>query len=187
MSRAPYPSTSYHPHHARMNGHAASHLNSNAESNGTSHDKVASASTALDRVLGLLDGFEVSSASLLGEKWTQGNLSCGAARLSPRSAPSTAEGYRWERGSVVEGSQQRFPCTRRKLSLDTTATPGAQQTTPSHPQLPPESTPADSGHSQDDMDCPLCLEEMDISDLNFKPCPCGYQVSPAHSRPVDDN
>lgn len=30
--------------------------------------------------------------------------------------------------------------------------------------------------AQDDMDCPLCLEEMDISDLNFKPCPCGYQV-----------
>lgn len=29
---------------------------------------------------------------------------------------------------------------------------------------------------QDDMDCPLCLEELDISDLNFKPCPCGYQV-----------
>lgn len=29
---------------------------------------------------------------------------------------------------------------------------------------------------QDDMDCPLCLEEMDLSDLNFKPCPCGYQV-----------
>lgn len=27
------------------------------------------------------------------------------------------------------------------------------------------------------MDCPLCLEEMDLSDLNFKPCPCGYQVS----------
>ena len=26
------------------------------------------------------------------------------------------------------------------------------------------------------MDCPLCLEELDISDLNFKPCPCGYQV-----------
>jgi hypothetical protein len=26
------------------------------------------------------------------------------------------------------------------------------------------------------MDCPLCLEEMDVSDLNFKPCPCGYQV-----------
>lgn len=26
------------------------------------------------------------------------------------------------------------------------------------------------------MECPLCLEEMDISDLNFKPCPCGYQI-----------
>lgn len=24
--------------------------------------------------------------------------------------------------------------------------------------------------------CPLCVEEMDISDKNFKPCPCGYQV-----------
>lgn len=26
------------------------------------------------------------------------------------------------------------------------------------------------------MDCPLCLEEIDISDANFKPCPCGYQI-----------
>lgn len=24
--------------------------------------------------------------------------------------------------------------------------------------------------------CPLCVEEMDISDKNFKPCPCGYQI-----------
>jgi CCR4-NOT transcription complex subunit 4 len=24
--------------------------------------------------------------------------------------------------------------------------------------------------------CPLCVEEMDLSDKNFKPCPCGYQV-----------
>ena len=30
--------------------------------------------------------------------------------------------------------------------------------------------------TQEDAECPLCLEEMDISDLNFKPCPCGYQV-----------
>lgn len=29
---------------------------------------------------------------------------------------------------------------------------------------------------QEDQECPLCLEEMDISDLNFKPCVCGYQV-----------
>jgi len=26
------------------------------------------------------------------------------------------------------------------------------------------------------MECPLCLEEIDISDANFKPCPCGYQI-----------
>ena len=32
-------------------------------------------------------------------------------------------------------------------------------------------------HPQEDAECPLCLEEMDISDLNFKPCPCGYQVT----------
>jgi CCR4-NOT transcription complex subunit 4 len=29
---------------------------------------------------------------------------------------------------------------------------------------------------QETEECPLCLEEMDVSDLNFKPCPCGYQV-----------
>ncbi len=26
-------------------------------------------------------------------------------------------------------------------------------------------------------DCPLCMEELDVSDKYFKPCPCGYQVS----------
>lgn len=31
-------------------------------------------------------------------------------------------------------------------------------------------------NNQEDAECPLCLEEMDISDLNFKPCICGYQV-----------
>lgn len=30
--------------------------------------------------------------------------------------------------------------------------------------------------TQEDLDCPLCLEEIDLSDANFKPCPCGYQV-----------
>lgn len=33
-----------------------------------------------------------------------------------------------------------------------------------------------SDDDADDADCPLCLEEMDISDLNFKPCICGYQI-----------
>jgi hypothetical protein len=26
--------------------------------------------------------------------------------------------------------------------------------------------------------CPLCVEEFDLGDKNFRPCPCGYQVSP---------
>lgn len=25
---------------------------------------------------------------------------------------------------------------------------------------------------------PLCIEEFDLSDKNFRPCPCGYQVRP---------
>ncbi|KAK7449634.1 transcriptional repressor general negative regulator of transcription subunit 4 [Stygiomarasmius scandens] len=33
-----------------------------------------------------------------------------------------------------------------------------------------------SDDEAEDADCPLCLEEMDISDLNFKPCVCGYQI-----------
>ena len=26
------------------------------------------------------------------------------------------------------------------------------------------------------LSCPLCVEEMDTTDLSFLPCPCGYQV-----------
>ncbi|KAI5119088.1 hypothetical protein M0805_004861 [Coniferiporia weirii] len=33
-----------------------------------------------------------------------------------------------------------------------------------------------SDEEAEDAECPLCLEEMDVSDLNFKPCPCGYQI-----------
>lgn len=29
---------------------------------------------------------------------------------------------------------------------------------------------------EEDSDCPLCMEELDIADRNFRPCPCGYQV-----------
>lgn len=36
---------------------------------------------------------------------------------------------------------------------------------------------------QDAKECPLCLEEMDISDLNFKPCQCEYQVSARYPIP----
>jgi hypothetical protein len=30
---------------------------------------------------------------------------------------------------------------------------------------------------EEEYDCPLCMEEFDIADRNFRPCPCGYQVS----------
>src|SRR4051794_8003537 len=29
----------------------------------------------------------------------------------------------------------------------------------------------------DEVLCPMCLDELDITDKNFKPCTCGYQVS----------
>ncbi|KAE8374715.1 hypothetical protein BDV26DRAFT_295703 [Aspergillus bertholletiae] len=34
----------------------------------------------------------------------------------------------------------------------------------------------DSVIDDDDEFCPLCIEEFDLSDKNFKPCPCGYQI-----------
>lgn len=33
---------------------------------------------------------------------------------------------------------------------------------------------------EDETICPLCVEEMDLSDKNFLPCPCGYRVSCMH-------
>jgi hypothetical protein len=33
--------------------------------------------------------------------------------------------------------------------------------------------------------CPLCVEELDLTDKNFRPCPCGYQVTiPPRLRPL---
>ncbi|CEG65930.1 hypothetical protein RMATCC62417_02603 [Rhizopus microsporus] len=29
---------------------------------------------------------------------------------------------------------------------------------------------------EEDPDCPLCMEELDIADRNFRPCSCGYQI-----------
>ncbi|ONH66060.1 General negative regulator of transcription subunit 4 [Cyberlindnera fabianii] len=34
---------------------------------------------------------------------------------------------------------------------------------------------SDDDNAEDDL-CPLCVEEMDAFDKNFKPCPCGYQI-----------
>ena len=36
----------------------------------------------------------------------------------------------------------------------------------------------DEDSDQDDeIICPLCVEEIDAADKNFLPCPCGYRVS----------
>ncbi|KAG9246920.1 hypothetical protein BJ878DRAFT_415920 [Calycina marina] len=36
--------------------------------------------------------------------------------------------------------------------------------------------PQDSFIDEDDDCCPLCVEDFDLSDRNFRPCPCGYQI-----------
>jgi len=33
-----------------------------------------------------------------------------------------------------------------------------------------------SSDEEDNLECPLCMEEIDIADKYFKPCVCGYQV-----------
>ncbi|KAI1826703.1 hypothetical protein F4861DRAFT_529629 [Xylaria intraflava] len=59
----------------------------------------------------------------------------------------------------------------------------------------------DTFFDDEDDTCPLCIEEFDLSDRNFRPCPCGYQICqfcfnnlknnlsglcPACRRPYDD-
>ena len=29
---------------------------------------------------------------------------------------------------------------------------------------------------EEDISCPICTDELDITDIHFKPCACGYQV-----------
>lgn len=45
-----------------------------------------------------------------------------------------------------------------------------------------ELTKADSKNdslsdTEEESFCPLCVEEIDLVDKNFLPCPCGYRVS----------
>ncbi|KAK3998333.1 general negative regulator of transcription subunit 4 [Cladorrhinum sp. PSN332] len=36
--------------------------------------------------------------------------------------------------------------------------------------------PQDTIFDDEDDCCPLCIEDFDLSDRNFRPCPCGYQI-----------
>jgi len=60
--RASYASTSAGGGTANQARHAQPHSHTIQRDEPNGHDKVASASTALDRVLGLMDGFEVSTS-----------------------------------------------------------------------------------------------------------------------------
>jgi hypothetical protein len=30
---------------------------------------------------------------------------------------------------------------------------------------------------EEPVECPLCMEQLEVDDLNFHPCTCGYQVN----------
>jgi hypothetical protein len=77
---------------------------------------------------------------------------------------------------------------RRSLGTLPRWPPLCPQRTPAHRRLEPPNLPHTHAMSRlqydqfvdDDEDecCPLCVEEFDLSDRNFRPCPCGYQVRP---------
>ena len=35
--------------------------------------------------------------------------------------------------------------------------------------------------------CPLCMEDMDVTDKNFRPCKCGYQICLFCYNKIKDN
>lgn len=42
-----------------------------------------------------------------------------------------------------------------------------------------EDAASHDGRSEDDQEveqCPLCMEELDLTDLSFQPCPCNYKI-----------
>ncbi|GAA6014145.1 hypothetical protein JCM11491_004119 [Sporobolomyces phaffii] len=88
----------------------------------------------------------------------------------------------------VSASSSSFPPHSHSHSTTQTVSPwnplptshdgasGSTQSGPDRVQSVLDRVLAQLDGFEDDMDCPLCLEEMDLSDLNFKPCPCGYQI-----------
>jgi hypothetical protein len=82
-----------------------------------------------------------------------------------------------------------FPCSHSRTKLTRTPTPllchlpAASATRHQQPQRTTHHTAMSRLQQDQFVDdeeeecCPLCVEEFDLSDRNFRPCPCGYQVS----------
>jgi hypothetical protein len=64
----------------------------------------------------------------------------------------------------------------KPLLLDISATPSPLDNTPSHTIVMSRIQQDQFVDDDEDECCPLCVEEFDLSDRNFRPCPCGYQV-----------
>lgn len=68
----------------------------------------------------------------------------------------------WPRNSATDTSAQHSPHTTRTCAMS---------------RLQQDQFVDD----EEEECCPLCVEEFDLSDRNFRPCPCGYQVRPPAS------
>ncbi|TPX43171.1 hypothetical protein SeLEV6574_g05208 [Synchytrium endobioticum] len=77
--------------------------------------------------------------------------------------------------SDVNSSNRRQQKTRTCSPTAVDCSVGGSQ---HHPSIIKRTSMADLNDDidQDEMECPLCLEEVDITDKYFKPCPCGYQI-----------
>lgn len=44
-----------------------------------------------------------------------------------------------------------------------------------------------ANNNDDSVECPLCMEPLEVDDLTFFPCTCGYQVSVLLEYPYHDS
>ena len=113
---------------------------------------------------------------------------------SIRGMSHVRPGLRGGRPRPVPGSDQRFlprmvPHTRSFVQTRPFPSAGPRPSLPgpkkpNEPPLPLDeedpSRTSESGTSdseeEDLWDCPLCMEEVDLQDVHFTPCECGYQI-----------
>lgn len=89
----------------------------------------------------------------------------------------------------IPSPSQRFPAPKPSNTTRTNSR-GPHLLSFAHPKRPQQliiyatimSYDSDRSDGEDELLCPLCMDELDVGDRNFKPCQCGYQVD--HPLPV---
>ena len=84
----------------------------------------------------------------------------------------------------ISSPSQRFPRPKPSNTTRTTSRGRPHLRSFAHPKRPQQliiletimSYDSDRSDGEDELLCPLCMDELDVGDRNFKPCQCGYQV-----------